>query len=384
MPDGIYKKAFPFTSSEEYFSEEIKKNLDYPIIHSRGFGPNPNNNLNWPSYSSLGSTLKQAISTGNVEILSNHIVERLVLNNKRDSAKGLIIKSKLNPSRKQLDAELIVLCASTIQTIRILLDSHESEIHNGLIIPSGSLGSYLMDHISTCRFFRIENKFINANHSGYPTNQMLSGAGSFFMPFGNKIKEKQNNQFYRGYGIWGGIDRFEPPKILKRNPETKTGFLIGHGEVLPRKETCVTLSNKLNKWGVRVPHIDCCWRENEEKMVKHMNKTIEKSINAARGEMLPLNEMLNIPFFKKIADNALAIKDSAPPPGYYIHEVGGAAMGFDENSSVVNKWNNLWRCKNVLVVDGSCWPTSSWQSPTLTMMAITKRACEKAIKDLKK
>ncbi|MDC3232337.1 GMC family oxidoreductase, partial [Prochlorococcus sp. AH-716-A09] len=64
-----------------------------------------------------------------------------------------------------------------------------------------------------------------------------------------------------------------------------------------------------------------------------------------------------------------------PPPGYYIHEVGGAAMGFSEEESVVNKSNQLWRCKNVFVLDGACWPTSSWQSPTLTMMAISRRAC---------
>ena len=57
------------------------------------------------------------------------------------------------------------------------------------------------------------------------------------------------------------------------------------------------------------------------------------------------------------------------------HEVGGAAMGFSEEESVVNKSNQLWRCKNVLVLDGACWPTSSWQSPTLTMMAISRRAC---------
>ena len=76
---------------------------------------------------------------------------------------------------------------------------------------------------------------------------------------------------------------------------------------------------------------------------------------------------------------SIAIKEEAPPPGYYIHEVGGAPMGNNREKSVVDKWNRLWGCKNVLVVDGACWPTSSWQSPTLTMMAITKRACEKAI-----
>ena len=70
-------------------------------------------------------------------------------------------------------------------------------------------------------------------------------------------------------------------------------------------------------------------------------------------------------------------------PGYYIHEVGGAPMGNHSENSVLDPFNRLWNCKNVLVVDGSCWTTSSWQSPTLTMMALTRRACLKAIKELK-
>ena len=81
-----------------------------------------------------------------------------------------------------------------------------------------------------------------------------------------------------------------------------------------------------------------------------------------------------------IFDKAIATREEAPPPGYYIHEVGGARMGSNQETSVVDPWNRLWSCKNVLVVDGACWPTSGWQSPTLTMMAITRRACLEAKK----
>jgi choline dehydrogenase-like flavoprotein len=77
----------------------------------------------------------------------------------------------------------------------------------------------------------------------------------------------------------------------------------------------------------------------------------------------------------------VALTEGAAPPGYYIHEVGGAAFGCDERSSVLNSSNQLWRAPNVLVVDGACWPTSAWQSPTLTMMAISRRACLLALKD---
>ena len=84
---------------------------------------------------------------------------------------------------------------------------------------------------------------------------------------------------------------------------------------------------------------------------------------------------MNIPLGSIFTKNLIALSDSPPPPGYYIHEVGGAPMGINEENSVVDKFNRLWRCKNVLVLDGACWPTSSWQSPTLTMMALSRRAC---------
>ena len=89
---------------------------------------------------------------------------------------------------------------------------------------------------------------------------------------------------------------------------------------------------------------------------------------------------MHLPLVEPIVRGAAAVQDEAPPPGYYIHEVGGAAMGDHEDASVVDRWNRLWRCRNVLVVDGACWPSSGWQSPTLTMMAITRRACLQAVR----
>ena len=249
----------------------------------------------------------------------------------------------------------------------------------GFIDSSGKLGHNLMDHVSTCRFFSLSKKFNNSKNEKNQLPHMLSGAGSFFIPFGNKPGIFNNVDFIRGYGIWGAIDRFEPPEFIKRNPDSKMGFLIGHGEVLPNPKNKVTLSETIDKWGLNVPYIDFKWRDNEKKMIKHMNKTIEDIIITAGGKVESINEIISIPFLKRILTNAIATQREAPPPGYYIHEVGGAPMGDTEESSVVDKWNKLWRCKNVLVVDGSCWPTSSWQSPTLTMMAITRRACLKAL-----
>ena len=380
LPNGEYIGKLPFTESEARFASNIKEKLNLPFIHSRGFGGNKDE-AEWPRYSSLGSTLKEAARLGKVEILSDHIVDKLVLNKDRKSAKSVVIVNQKNGERSELESKLIILCSSTIQTIRILLSSEESNNSNGLIDPSHLLGKNLMDHISTCRFFTVPFDKNSSYYSNKNNHNLLTGAGSFFIPIGRDQSNK--NKFVGGYGIWGGIDRFEPPDVLKKYKDTKTGFLIGHGEVLPNDKNTVSLSNETDQYGISIPHISIVWRKNEKHMVKEMNRMIELVINSGNGNIIPASEIVNIPLTKEILKKSVATKNDAPPPGYYIHEVGGAPMGNNKEKSVLDNWNRLWECSNVLVVDGACWPTSSWQSPTLTMMAITKRACEKAIIDLK-
>ena len=152
-----------------------------------------------------------------------------------------------------------------------------------------------MDHVSTCRFFSFPVKKDNLNYCSRDVNHSLSGAGSFFIPLGHNLKEKSKSSFIRGYGIWGAIDRFEPPEWLKKHKNTKIGFLIGHGEVLAVKDNKVSLSNKLDRWGVQIPYIDCKWHKNELAMVKHMNKTIEEIIEISGGKTMPLNELIRMP-----------------------------------------------------------------------------------------
>ena len=116
-----------------------------------------------------------------------------------------------------------------------------------------------MDHISTCRFFTVPSEK-NLNNSNKNNKNLLTGAGSFFIPIGRDQSTKNN--FVGGYGIWGGIDRFEPPDILKKYKNTKTGFLIGHGEVLPNQKNTVSLSKRKDLYGISIPHISIVWREN--------------------------------------------------------------------------------------------------------------------------
>ena len=372
IPNGHYIGEVPLTESELIFGEKIKSKLNYPFVQSRGFDKNASiKEKDWPKSSSLGSSLKRALKTGNVQILPNHLVESFQTNKETEMATSIRIINTNNGLKKDLNCELILLCASTISTLRILLNSEKESCDSGFIDTSGKLGRYIMDHVSVSKFFSIPrtNNYPNKSFNQAP----LSGAGSFFIPFGTQLPD--DIDFFRGYGIWGAIDRLGIPAFLKKEENESIGFLISHGEVLPRKENRVKLSNQTDEWDIPIPNIEFEWSDNEYKMIKHMSNTMVKAINYSGGKVKDLKTMLNIPLLNLLENNSIALSGDIPPPGYYIHEVGGAPMGLKEDESVLDKWNRLWRCKNVFVLDGACWPTSSWQSPTLTMMALSRRAC---------
>ena len=374
VPNGKYISELPLTENENVFGRKVKSKLNYPFIQSRGFDRNSSvKDKKWPNSSSIGSTLKKALDTGNVQIISNHLVESFEINKITELASKLTIVNLENGCKKELNCDLILLCSSTISTLRILLNSEYKSNSSGFKDNSGKLGKYLMDHISICRFFSVPKTKNSEKPLDNPLD--LSGAGSFFIPFGSNLPKIDDINFNRGYGIWGAIDRLGIPKFLRKDTSTSIGFLIAHGEVLPREKNSVSLSRKTDEWGIRIPYIEFEWSENELNMSKHMEKTILKSIEAANGEIKNIDELINIPLGSFLTKNLIALSKSPPPPGYYIHEVGGAPMGTNEENSVVDEFNRIWRCKNVLVLDGACWPTSSWQSPTLTMMALCRRAC---------
>ncbi len=372
IPNGHYIGEVPLTESELIFGEKITSKLKYPFVQSRGFDKNASiKEKEWPKSSSLGSSLKRALKTGNVQILPNHLVESFQTNKETEMATSIRIINTNSGLKKDLNCELILLCASTISTLRILLNSEKESCDSGFIDTSGKLGRYIMDHVSVSKFFSIPrtNNYPNESFNQAP----LSGAGSFFIPFGTQLPDDVD--FFRGYGIWGAIDRLGIPAVLKKEKNESIGFLISHGEVLPRKENRVKLSNQTDEWDIPLPNIEFEWSDNEHKMIKHMSNTMAKAINYSGGKVKDLKTMLNIPLLHFLENNSIALSGNIPPPGYYIHEVGGAPMGLKEDESVLDKWNRLWRCKNVFVLDGACWPTSSWQSPTLTMMALSRRAC---------
>ena len=159
LPDGQLEPALPLMPEEAQFRDALHRERGLTLIHSRGFEAHqPSATAPWPRSSSNGSSLQRALDTGNVEILSNCVAERLELHPGQQRARSVVVVNRATRERQRLDCELVVVCASTIASLRLLLQSEQQNDAQGFIDPSGQLGKGLMDHVSCCRFFSIASQ----------------------------------------------------------------------------------------------------------------------------------------------------------------------------------------------------------------------------------
>ncbi|NET38846.1 MAG: GMC family oxidoreductase [Cyanothece sp. SIO1E1] len=371
LPDGQYLSAAPLTPAELHFKSVVESQWgDRQMIISRGFPlhkPTPEHP--WSRSSSQGAALKAAMATGKVTLQSDAVVSHIVFDPETRKARGVRYIDRVDKTAHEVWGRIVVLCASTIESVRILLNSTAEHQPGGLLNTSGLLGRFLMDHVSTTTFFFLP---------GFKPPERpfeLSGCDSFFIPCFCNL-DAQQELFLRGYGLWGGIQRFDPPGLFRKVGEGAIGFLVAHGEVLPRAENQVRLNpDVVDAWGIPVAHIDCAWSENERLMLTHMHDQIETMVKLAGGQCMRFTDLFRIPVFTNSMRQQEEMMAFAAPPGYYIHEVGGACMGTTATNSVVNANNQCWEAPNLLVTDGACWVSTGWQSPTLTEMVITARAC---------
>ncbi|MGD1862869.1 MAG: GMC oxidoreductase [Leptolyngbyaceae cyanobacterium] len=380
LPDGDYQPPAAFTAAEADLKTLVETRWPTRhLIHSRGFALHqPTPEQPWSRAASPGSSLKAALATGNAALRSNAVVSHLTFDPDSRHASGVAFVDRITKQAHEVRGRMVVLCASAIESVRILLHSTADHQPHGLANASGILGRYLMDHVSTTQFFWLPGR------PAAPATFPLSGSESFFIPRFCNLAATESETFLRGYGLWGGIHRFAVPSVLQKVGDGTIGFLIGHGEALPRAENRISLSpDTVDAWGIPAAHIDCAWSDNEHQMVAHMRQTIQATVEAAGGQCYAVTELFHMPAIAPWVQRVEKSLTPVAPPGYYIHEVGGARMGSSPQNSVVNADNQCWEAPNVLVTDGACWPSSGWQSPTLTEMAITARACDRVTAKLR-
>jgi len=320
-------------------------------------------------FSSNSATLPAAAKTGNLTLRPFSIVLEVLYDKDSKKAKGVRIMDAETMKTEEYFAKIVFINASTLGTAHILLHSTSDAFPNGLGNSSGQVGHNLMDHHYGVGANGESDDFEDHYTYGRRPN------GIYIPRFRNINDATKQKEYVRGFGYQGGAGRgrmyiAEGVGAAYKDSLTepgKWGFGIGSwGEHLPYFENKATLNkDKKDKWGLPTLDIDCEFKANEMAMRKDM-------MNSA-AEILDKAGLKNISTY-----------DSAPAPGFCIHEMGTARMGKDPKTSVLNGNNQLHEVKNVFITDGACMASSACQNPSITYMALTARAADFAVKELKK
>ena len=320
-------------------------------------------------FSSNSSTLPAAEKTGNMTLRPNSIVYELMYDEKRNRASGVRVLDAETGAQTEYSARVIFLCASTFGSAFILLNSLSSRFPNGFGNDSGELGCNIMDHHLDAG----AGAYVDGFEDRYYTGRRPNG---FYIPrYRNIGKDKRN--YLRGFGYQGSAVRLDWTNLmldntlgaeLKHKAATPGPWYVslgGFGEILPYHDNRVTLDHtRKDKFGLPLLAFDAGLKQNEISMRKDMvNDAVEMLTAAGYRDVHPF--------------------DSAIGVGLGIHEMGTVRMGRDPKSSVLNAWNQVHACKNVYVTDGSCMTSSACQNPSLTYMALTARAANHAVEELK-
>jgi choline dehydrogenase-like flavoprotein len=321
-------------------------------------------------FSSNASTLPAAQKTGNMTLVPNAIVYELIYDDKKGKATGVRVLDAETGAQTDYFARVIFLCASTFGSTFVMLNSLSSRFPNGFGNDSGELGCNIMDHHLGAGAGATVDGFDDRYYFGRRPN-------GFYIPrYRNVGKEKRG--YLRGFGYqggaaragWGGLEfAAELGADLKKKAEAPGPWSIGmggFGEILPYHDNRVTIDrSRKDKHGLPILAFDARLHENELRMRKDM-------INDAA-------EMLDAAGYRDVH-----IVDEDYGIGLGIHEMGAARMGRDPKTSVLNAWNQVHACKNVYVTDGACMTSSACQNPSLTYMALTARAANHAVEELKR
>jgi choline dehydrogenase-like flavoprotein len=387
LPDGKFLPPMEMTCSElgvkdaiaKHFPGERLMTIGRAAILTRAHGgraachycgPCQRGCITRSYFSSLNATLPAAQATGKLTLRPHSVVHSLIFDSKTRRVAGVRVIDGRTRQALEFRGRVIFLCASALESTRILLHSTTPEFPDGLANSSGELGRNLMDHVmgggASGRILGNEDRV-----------QLGRRPNGIYVPRFRNVKQK-NPIFLRGYGFQGGGWRREWDRgatmagfgaDFKRTLSQPGPWMFdfyGFGECLPNRDNYVELDKeKADAWGVPALRIHCQWRDNERAILKDMSITAAEMLSAAGAHEIE-------PF---IEDNA---------PGLTIHEMGTARMGRDPKTSVLNQHNQAHDVKNLFLTDGACMTSSSCVNPSLTYMALTARACDYAVDMMKR
>jgi choline dehydrogenase-like flavoprotein len=387
LPDGEFLPPMQLNCAELHVREAIRKRWGRERVLTIGraailtqphlgraachyCGPCWRGCITHSYFNSIGSTLPAAAATGRLTLRPNSVVAEVVYDPHSNRATGVRAVDADTLQTLEFRARVVFLCASALESARILLNSKTARFPTGLANSSGELGRNLMDHpFGAGAEGKIPGMEDHKTFGNRPN-------GIYVARFRN-VTDK-HPKFVRGYGFQGGGSRAGWERgarqqgfgaafknSLLRDLGPWHVWIGGWGECLPRSDNYVTLHPTLkDKWGVPALHIQCTWGPNELEILKDMQVTA--------AEVLEASGATGIQTF----NDELA-------PGLCIHEMGTARMGRDPKTSVLNGWNQAHDVPNLFVTDGACMTSSANQNPSMTYMALTARACDHAVEQLR-
>jgi choline dehydrogenase-like flavoprotein len=389
LPDGKFLPPMELNCVEEVFRDKLAEkmgrkltigrvaHLTAALPHDPSRGVCQSRNLcsrgcpYGAYFSSNASTLPAAAKTGNMTLRPQSIVHSVIY----DEAKGKAVGVKVldAETKQEIDyfAKIIFLNASTLGSTFILLNSTSKRFPNGMGNGSDQLGHNLMDHqYRTGAEAKVEG-FEDKYYIGRRPN-------GIYIPRFRNVGNDKRTDYIRGFGYQGsasrdgwqrGVSELTYGEDLKNSLTEPGGWSIGitgFGECLPSHENKVSINHDMKDiYGLPTLNIDAEWKANEKAMRIDMRESAAEMLEAAG--------------FKDVNTY-----DNPNNMGLGIHEMGTARMGHDEKTSVLNKWNQVHEAKNVFVTDGAAMTSSACQNPSLTYMALTARAVDHAVSELKK
>lgn len=385
LPDGQFQKPMEMNAAEKVARDRIEAAFpERRVIMGRAAvlteplegrapchycGPCIRGCSTGSYYSTQSSALPAARATGNLTLLSRKLVHSVIY--REGKATGVRAIDMESGSYEEYTAKVVFVCASSPGTVRIMLNSKSTEFPEGIANGSGVLGHYLLNHQARVgargSMGGMEDRYYQGNRPN-----------GLYIPRFRNLGSDGPRDFVRGYGLQGGAGRggwgrggnmpgfgADFKSALREPGEWGIGFQA-YGEVLPYFENYMTLDDTLtDKWGMPAARFHVGRFDNEMAMRKDMAATAAEMLEAAG------------------AKDVSTYDNSDVAPGNTNHEMGGARMGRDPKTSVLNEWNQCHEVPNLFVTDGACMGSSACQNPSLTYMALTARAAHYAVDQLK-
>jgi choline dehydrogenase-like flavoprotein len=387
FPDGEFQRPMEMNAGEQFVKQGLERAYpDRLLAHGRFAvltepigdrlpchycGPCERGCSTGSYFSSQASTLPAARATGNMTLRPHSLAHSVILDEQRNRAAGIRFVDTQTSEVHEVYARVIFLCASTLATTRMLLNSRSAGHPNGLGANNGVLGRYLMDkHMSLGASGEVPGLLDRYYQGNRPTGVIVPRFRNLRGPASDGLP------FVRGYHCAGGAGRSgwnrgagRPElgaelKQLLRDPGPWSMGLGPQGECLPYEDNYVELAEQTDPWGIPVLSVHAYWHDNEMRMREDMK--------AQAAEMLEAAGCTGVRTFDNIGQPTAM-------PGAGIHESGTARMGRDPRTSVLNGFNQMWDAPNVFVTDGSCMTSSGNQNPSITYMALTARAADHAV-----